>query len=247
MNCSYILPFYHKCELFRMMLQVNDCFRSSGAEVVLVLDEPSEEAKILEIVKSNTDIKFRVIVNDWDHPWRPPCMAYNVGIRHSLADYIVLSDPESAIVMPRPDYPEFLVKTDYRMCYGGICWKEDDFKIGDSENLLRHKIQVCEAIRHVWLCGYGFLLAPKMALERICGFDEQRVSYGLDDDDIRVRLVRMGYRMMIDGRIKIFHTMHTDTNRTESRELPGPNITLSTQEESWGKAFSRVAYDWNKP
>lgn len=247
MHVSYILPFFHKADLFRMMLPVNDCFRAEGVEVVLVLDEPSDEKAVMELVTANSgDINFRVVVNDEAHDWRPPCIAYNVGIRHALADHVILTDPESAIVMPRADYPKVLIERDYRLCYGGICWKEEDFKVGDQPALIQQKVQVCEAMRPVWLCGHGFLLAPKLALERICGFDESRTTYGLDDDDIRVRLVRLGYPMVLDGRIKVFHTMHPDTERTESRDLPGPNIALTQQRESWGRRFNRVAYDWQK-
>lgn len=246
MQTSYILPFFHKADLFRMMLPVNDCFRSPDTEVVLVLDEPSEEARILEIVKNNADIKFRVLVNDWDHPWRPPCMAYNVGIRHALADHVVLADPESAFVFSNPNLLKRLIEEDFRCCFVGICWMEDDFKVVDPPAVIRHKIQVCEAIRKVWHIGNGFLMAPKIALERICGYDEGRSTYGYDDNDIRVRLARAGQRCLITGEIKVFHAWHGDTNRTCPEEFPGPNIALTEQAESWGTAYNRVAYDWQK-
>lgn len=229
-----------------MMLPLNECYRADGVEVILVLDEPSEEHAVLETVKANPDIKFRVLVNDWEHQWRPPSISYNVGIRHALADHVVLADPESAIVMPTPNFPELLTKQDYRLCFAGLAWYEMDIKPGDSLDVMRHKLLVCEAIGKIWHWGNGFLLAPKIALERICGFDEQRSTYGLDDNDVRVRLARLGYRCVVDGRIKVFHAGHADTHRTSAEEMPGPHIALTEQGESWGKAFSRTAWSWDK-
>lgn len=246
MQLSYILPFYRKAKAFRKMLPLNDCFKVKDVEVVLALDEPTEEREILGIVAANPDIKFRVIVNDWEHTWRPPCMAYNVGIRHALADHVVLTEPECAVVMPSADLPLQLVRQDFRMCYAGILWDEYDIADGDSVELMRQKLTVCEAINKVWMWGHGFLLAPKIALERICGFDESRDVYGLDDDDVRIRLSRLGYKCTIDGRIKVFHSSHTDTNRHGNAKQSGPEIALTQQQESWGKAYNRVAYSWDK-
>lgn len=247
MNISYILPFYKKADLFRMVLPLNECFRNGGAEVILVLDEPSEEAKVLDIVAHYKDIKFKVIVNDWDHPWRPPCIPYNVGIRHATADHVILADPESVIVIPKTDYFEQLVRDDFRLCYTGLTWLAHDFQIGDSPQLISHKVQVCEASSAPWWFTYGLLLAPRIALERIYGFDEERSTYGHDDTDLRIRLTRLGYRCVVDGRIRLFHAEHKqDFDRQQGAPGPGLHIALTWQQETWGKSFSRVAYDYQK-
>ena len=247
MQISYILPFYKKYELFKRVLPVNDWLQQEDVEVVCVLDDPCEEHQMMDLVRSTPQIKFSVIVNDWEHAWRPPCIAYNVGIRHSLANHVVLADPESIVCLPDRKFLHTLIYQEFRSCFAGICWMEDDFRFEDSPDVLRHKVQVCEAIRKVWQWGNGFLLAPKIALERIYGFDEGRISYGFDDTDIRVRLARLGNRCIIDGRIRVFHWNHGGNSRTVSDEFPGPNVCLSWQSEFWGTAFNRVAYDWNKP
>ena len=244
MIVSYILPCYHKASLLRLMLPVNECYRANDVEVILVLDEPTEARQVLQIVRETRDIKFQVIVNDWDHVWRPPCIAYNIGIRYARAQHVILTDPESAISMPVTDYPDRLIREDFRACYSGLCWYDEDMKLEDSPEVIRHKMQVCEATGKVWHWGNGFLLAPKLALERIYGFDESRTSYGLDDNDIRVRLARLGNRCVIDGAIKVFHAGHSDTHRTLPTELPGPNIALREQKESWGRQYSRVLFDY---
>ena len=248
MIVSYLLPFFRKASLFRMMLPVNDCFRHPDVEVVCVLDEPSDLIGVLETVSATPDVRFRVLVNDHPHPWRPPCIAYNVGIRQAEAAHVILADPESAIVMPSPDFPRILIEQDFRRCYAGICWNETDIKLGDSPELIRHKIQVCEATDRIWMIAYGCLLAPKIALERVCGLDESRTQYGYDDLDIRARLIRLGNPLLVDAPIKVFHMYHLDTDREKcGSELPGPNIQLTHQRDTWGRdgAFRKV-WDWRK-
>lgn len=248
MICSYILPFYRKAKLFKMMLPLNDCYRHPDVEVVCVLDDPSDDVAVCEIAASNPNIKFRVLVNEQPHEWRPPCVAYNVGIRNSVADYLVFTDPESAIVMPSPDFPQQLIQQDYRRCYGGMCWNETDIQMGDSPELIRHKMQVCEATSRWYMIGYGFLLVPKIAMERLCGFDESRTVYGYDDTDIRGRLIRLGNPMVVDARIKVFHVHHYDTDRKACGQLmPSPQIQLTQQMDTWGnQGIFRKVWDWQK-
>jgi hypothetical protein len=248
MIVSYILPLYKKASLFRMMLPHSACYRSPSAEVVCVVDDPGDEGEVLEIVKACPEVKFRVVVNDWEHAWRPPCIAYNVGVRNTLADHVVFCDPESAIVLPHPTYLERLIVRDYRMCYAGITWNVHDFGEKDASDVIELKLQVSEATSGPWWFTYGLLLVPKIAVERIRGFDESRATYGFDDTDIRIRLCRLGYRCTVDGRIKVFHAAHkNDVDRTAQQVGPGPDIALHAQEQSWGRCYSRIAWDWNKP
>lgn len=245
MNVSYVVPFFRQAAAFKMMLPVNDGFRFPDAEVVLVLDDPTEEQAILKIVRANTDIKFRVIVNDAQHDWRPPCVAFNVGIRHALADHLVFVDPDAAIVMPTPDFPKRLIRDDFRLCYAGLAWFDDDLKSDDSPELIRHKIQVCENIGKTCRWGSGFLLAPKIALERIFGFDEIRFSYAYDETDIRIRLARLGNRCVIDGQIKVFRPGQPG-GATEPDPNFFPQVALAEQRHIWGKEFERVSFDWQR-
>lgn len=227
------------------MLPVNDCFRVPDAEVVLVLDDPTEEQAVLKLVKENADIKFRVLVNDAVHDWRPPCSAFNVGIRHALAHHVIFADPEAAIVMPTPDYPKRLIRDDFRLCYAGLVWIDDDLKPDDSPALIQHKTQVCEAIGKICQWGRGLLIAPKIAMERICGFDERRFAYSYDESDVRTRLARLGNRCVVDGRIKSFRPSLNEF-QTEFDPNFFPEIALAEQRHVWGQEFNRCSYSWDK-
>ncbi len=96
-------PCYKKFGDFVAVSHINRCFRDKRCELIVVLDEPSEEGAFVEWARSFSG-NVKIIVNDVDHEWRPPCKAINVGIRHALGDYVVYVDPETLILLPYDDY-----------------------------------------------------------------------------------------------------------------------------------------------
>jgi hypothetical protein len=248
MLISYILPFYHKAKLFKAVLPLNDCFRSPSAEVICVLDEPSEETELLNIIRANPDIRFKLIVNDWDHEWRPPSIAINVGVRHAASTHIVLASPESIIRLPAQNYLEFLIANNWRDARAGSTWNVADFDPLDPIELIRSKLLRTEATSAPINTGCGFLLCQKFTYECIYGMNEARTAYGGDDDEIRSHIVRFGNRLVIEPNIKIFHPWHeTNTARIGGNHWEDtPHIVLIEQKDTWGKAFHRVAWDWRK-
>lgn len=230
-----------------MALRVNDCFRCPGSEVIIVIDTPGEEKEIMDLVKENEDIKFRVILNDWPHPWRPPCIPINVGVRHASAPHICVTSPETMITTPGPNYFEEMLGKDWRSSRGSITCNMPDVDPNDSREILQYKILRTQQAGYFGSVGCGFLLCQKSVFESVCGFDERRAHYGGDDDDIRIRMLRMGTPMIIDPNITVFHPWHhTDTDRPRAVDpYPGCAI-LYHQQESWGRSFNRVLWDWNK-
>src|SRR4051812_34231033 len=102
---SFVIPFYHKFALWNKLIRRNPNLWGRDREVVLVLDEPSEEKQVLETVRTLSHfIQFRVIVNDETHAWRPPCCAANVDIRYARGSRVAVMSPESILLLPTPDY-----------------------------------------------------------------------------------------------------------------------------------------------
>jgi hypothetical protein len=97
---SIVLPFYKKFQDFNTAIHYNERYFSAPTiEVVVVLDEPSEMSKVLELTRGKyPKIKWRILVNDRPHQWRAPAKAINVGIRNSLGDVILVASPESVFV-----------------------------------------------------------------------------------------------------------------------------------------------------
>lgn len=226
---SVILPFYKKAELFRKVIGRNALYASQEIEVVCILDSPQDEQAVLSAIGDIADVQFRVIVNDEEHPWRPPCKAYNVGIRNSLAAHVLLTDPESVLVFDA-HFTQFINNN----AYSGVTWMCPG-EAGPER----------EMDTPPWAWTLGALLCPKAALEAIGGYDESRTTYGLDDTDLRNRLVRNGTVIVVDGRIKIFHPEHDqELKRACGYQACGVKVVIESQLETYGTSFSRVAFDW---
>ena len=247
LNISFILPCFRRAAWLRAALPLNEHYRSPDVEVILVLDEPSEEKEVMAIVRDNPGIRFKVIINDWQHAWRPPCIPINVGVRHAVASHIAILSPETMLWMPHPCYLQYLLSKDWRPVYGGVLWHVTDAEPTDGQDLMRGKLCAAEAMRAPSALGFGFILCQRLSFERICGMDEMRAYYGGDDDDLRQRLVMTGHQMMIDPNIRIFHPTH---EAGVSRDLPKdeskPTRVMYHQRETWGRAFSRKIWDWSK-
>ena len=246
MLISYILPFYHKADWFRMSLPMNLCFRTPAAEVICVLDDPADEEPVLQIVRDTPDVRFKVIVNDWEHPWRPPCIPINVGIRQALSPHVVIVSPESIISLPFPAYLESAIGKNWRDMIGGLLWNVSDIETKDTPDLLRMKIVREEVAQLPKPHGLGFLLCQRHALESIHGLNESLAEFGGEDSELRARLMRYGQRMTIDPCVRIFHPWHESGSNRDGHAPGGPSVVISGQKETWGTAFNRTVWDWSK-
>lgn len=231
MNLSFVIPFYKKLDLFRMVLPHNKAFALPNTEVVLVLDEPGEETGVLDLIAQYPAIKWRVLVNDAPHEWRPPCKAINVGVRNALGDSIAILSPESILLnqTPLPWVRGFYTT-------GVISDRDAWTGIPTYENFPNE-----QRLNY----GFGFLMMEKRLFESVHGFDESRIRYGGDDDDIRWRLRGVGFTQNCDFAIRVVHVHHSNECRA-GRETFEP-IGRPLVQPDWGKSFSRIAFDWNKP
>lgn len=246
MNLSFVIPFYHRAAWFRQMLPLNHAFTHASAEVVCVLDDSADESAVMAIVRENTHIRFRVIVNDDPHDWRPPCVAINVGVRHATASHVVVMSPESVLCLSHPELLMQLAGADWRRAYVGLKWDVPGIELGEPTAMTELRLREHEAFYGPASWGFGFVMFPKYAFERIMGMDESREKWGNDDMDLRVRLVRSGNPCSVDSRIKLFHAYHDGTSGHRPGEVQEPlacNVALDRQ-PAWGREFSRVAYDY---
>lgn len=244
MTLSLILPFFHKSLWFEAAFPLTDCYRAPDTEVVCVLDAPNDEWRVMRLVKANPNVKFKVLVNDVPHPWRPPCIPLNVGIRHASGDYVALFSPESIIRLPTHDY---LVWWQSQNITGGLLWHDVPIEPSDPVSVNALSIATCLHHHPFFWFGYGFLMCPKAALEEICGYDESRTGYGGDDNDLRARLLDTGRKMVIDPEIKIFHPKHSSLAKRSWPNAPLAKTDVKAKQgETWGKTKFRVAHDWTK-
>lgn len=238
LKVSFVLPFFHKFDLFKRAVEHNPIYRDNGHEIVLVLDEPTEAERVADWARANAgSISSRVIVKRQRHDWRPPCIPINVGIRHSVGQCIAVLSPET-IIQCTP--ARFGIHVDE--CLTGWSYS--------TGRLIHSSIPNPEIIgdRLGDNLGFGFIMAKACHWQYIRGFDEGRKLYGGDDDCVRRRMMMAGVCQLIDPELKLVHLRH-DAPRRNKAEVdyePLANTPIVNGEE-WGTSFGECVWDWRKP
>lgn len=238
MKLSFVLPFYKRLGLFRLTLPHNlPVFTQPETEVVVACDEPESEQGLLEIAKEFPQIKWRIIVNDNDHAWHPPCKAINVGIRNSEGESVAILSPESVIQCEPKNFLTHRIsnRSSEPIYVTGIVVSRDAW-VGIPNPSEFHKELYQTA-------GFGFLAAARSAFEKICGFDEFRTKHGKDDECIRWKLQRFGIIGIVDYGIRIVHFNH-DIGEGIRQPLQACEPSMCRSQEDWGNSFKRIALDW---
>ena len=85
-------------EFLRVFQKNLPYFQRNGIEIVIAMDEDSEEESIINFTHRYPFINWKVIVNHSKHDWRNPAKAINVGIRNATKEFILVCSPESEFI-----------------------------------------------------------------------------------------------------------------------------------------------------
>lgn len=249
-DLSVILPYYKRLEAFKQALVVNhDNLRSvSGrpTEVVLVLDEPSEESAVLGVVGAYPGISWRVLINRREHKWRNPAIPINVGIRHASGEYVLITSPESLYVT---NVPEVL--------YNSTCPGSNCFSLGYVHFCERHEI-ARKGLARAYEEGtpkmyYGSICGPREAFEKIRGYDESNHTWGGDDDNCRARLTMLGLQRGCIPSAKMLHPLEPGEPTSVAKlriKTPAERDAFVhpksavTNDQNWGREFEEIIFDY---
>lgn len=244
-DVSIILPFYKKLNEFRSVLPRNlKYFQRNGIELIIVLDEPSEEKKLIDYLDEFPFLNSKVIINRQFHEWRNPSKALNVGIRNAHRKFVFVASPET----------EFLTDVIYQLRYL-LHYHPNSYAIGQVTFLDFLSLPQIENICDYPLLPYGSIMVERKYLEEVNGYSEKLTYWGGDDDNIRARLDLLGLkRLLVEDAIGI----HREENAIghDSRFKRGAQMPIETYKEiyypqktltndnSWGTEFKDVAYEW---
>lgn len=253
---SLILPYYKRVRELARVLPLNVPYLTNPeCEVVLVLDEPSEERDVLAIIRENASVRWRVLVNDEPHSWRPPNKAYNVGLRHSLGEYVMVSDPESAFLTDAISVAlDGVRRHDRSFVLGWVSWATFRQAGQGAPAELEAAFELGQRRSSIPLF-YGSLCTRREHFEAITGYDESLAKWGGSDDNLRLRLLMSGLRMVPEPDLKLLHLGfeprllgHASRyvpryTREEKRRITSPRSAAANRGD-WGRDFERVAFDW---
>jgi hypothetical protein len=243
---SVVIPCYHRFWNFIQAVEHNMIFTNPDIELVLVLDEPSEENAFVQFARFNVDrMRIRVLVNDTDHDWRPPCIPLNVGIRRSLGRYCIVQSPETVAMYPTTNHCRDLIadaeRAKARRFWCGRFLPRDPIQIL-AGNFLEHHYKA--SLGPTSQVTSGFVLFKKQDAIDIGGYDERRTRYGPDDCDLKLRLQRHGVKQVIDPYIRAVHINHPAPAHDQKDWEIVTKETVLTNADQMGLAPFRCAYDW---
>lgn len=234
LDVSVILPFYKKYNDFVRVLPLNAAYFSRpGVEVLIVMDESSEEEQVLAYIKQYPQINWVVIVNDNDHEWRNPSKTLNVGIKHASKKCILIISPESEMV------------TDIMLQFTGQIENNRNYCIG-----LVHFLDYSETRFFIDGPPYGSIMVSRDNLIKIGGYDESFDKWGGEDDNLRSRLnmIGVGETLLPDA-----HIIHREEKREKRTPIQRghPLFNKVFYPISWlangghfGDDFKRIAYHY---
>jgi len=239
---SYVIPFYKRFALFEAAYRFNSFLCDGYSEILLVLDDPSDEQAAFRFCQKHTELRVKLIVNDTAHEWRPPCKAINVGIRNARGSHIAIFSPENVVLIPEPQFLNSTIAYYGRRLVCGTSYNFGFHKLAPSTN--REDLEAfLQENERVNTCA-GFILFPRDSAVDICGWDESRLSYGACDGDFQTRLLASS-----NMRRKWLPYIHVIVVDHPAPRTLGPFEPIKTeavlveQAVSWGRDFSRVAYD----
>jgi glycosyltransferase involved in cell wall biosynthesis len=239
---SIIIPFYKKLDEFERVLPQNaPFFQRNGIEVIISLDEDSQQDGLVDLLKQYPFINWCVIVNHQKHEWRNPVKAINVGIKHATKKYVMICSPES----------EFQTDAIYQL-RNTLEHYDHHFVVGSVAFALYCDDKNFQYYNYI---PYGSIMVRKDDLLTVGGYDETLYLWGGDDDNIRVRLEMFGIKKNFLPEVRLIHReKNTDgvEKRREKRlsmpiqdelEIYYPNC-IKVNQSGWGQDFNDVIYNW---
>lgn len=240
-NLSVVIPFYKKYKEFIKILPKNAAYlQRNGIEVILVLDEPSEQFLVLSFIRTYPFINWVILVNENEHSWRNPSKAINVGIRACTKKYIMICSPESL----------FDGDTILELRYT-LEMYENSFAVGFVEFACFDGKKTNPKV----VVPYGSLMVEKSFLEAACAYDEKFDKWGGEDDNIRAKLEYIGIKKMIVPTARLIH-FETQYEIEKIRTKKAANVSLTSliaanrpnaksfQFDDWGHEFDKRIYSY---
>lgn len=204
----------------------------TGREVVLVLDEPSETDRYLDLIRFFPEIRWTILENDREHVWRNPSKVINVGIRHATGEHVLVMSPETICVGDLPSSLLQVAKTGVA-AVGGTTF------VTYSE-LKELGLKAASALRIQYLCGS--ICVRRLALVAVRGYDEGINGWGGDDYNLRSRLNLIGYPAQYVGGPFGVHPGRADPIRTDLPKARTREIEQFANGFDWGTEFSKVVH-----
>jgi len=246
---SIILPYYNRKNLLLNTLKsFNKFYENKNVEVVIIDDGSNSENRLEDSLNFNLNIKLIRLENK---NGINPCYPYNVGVRNSSGDIIILSSPETFHTKDMFDISNNFKKlTNETYLLFSVFCLTDITKLENIEDQIPkfHKNLGINGYSYnnnigSWYChskyrpnGLNFLSAiTRENYYKLSGFDERfRFGTGFDDTEFRDRLIDNNIKFIyLDDAIAI-HVNHEVVNNS----LPTTNLKVYLKTKNYKYKFN---------
>tara|TARA_R110000868_G_scaffold157355_2_gene384559 strand:- start:349 stop:1098 length:750 start_codon:yes stop_codon:yes gene_type:complete len=242
---SIVTGYYNRIDLFMNTLKSIEQSEIKDIEVIAVDDGSSEEHRLEGITERFPFLKV-IRVEPKDKWWINPCVPFNMGFKEAKGDIVIIQNPECKHV---GDVIKRVSEMGVNEYISFACYSlDEESTYGSQKNIQYINRGVTFDGQLGWYnhsrirpVGYHFCAAiHKNRLDELGGFDERYANgVAYDDNEILVRIGRMGLNRMIVDEPFVLHQWHYNGNyqRPNNAELVGRNRDLlnnvTMKETTW--------------
>lgn len=223
---SIVAAYHNRKKLLINTLESINKSNYKDFEVIVIDDGSDEEHRLEDILTKYPFLKLIRLEkkNKW---YVNPCVPYNIGFKEAKGDIIIIQNPECYHFDDIMTYVnDNLTENDY---FSMSCYSLDQNSTENIETIVDTNFFLNKSISHDgdngWYnhslyrpVGYHFCAAVhKKNLTELGGFDE-RYAHGIafDDNELLVRVIRMGLKLKIVDEKKVLHQWHYSTNNYQN-------------------------------
>ncbi len=230
---SFVIPTYNnKFQLRNSLAAINllEGFKKEDFEVIVVDDGSNDNTRdYIKGINKNYELKYIYIERD---KYSCRSRARNFGTNAAVGEFIIFIDAD---IIVKKDYLQELDRCyskDKNLVIAGLrLMLPHDIPVEtiedgsvfeqfyfSSEHKELHEFR-CDilnelsfnaaAIKYPFMYGQSCnLIAPKIWLQRVKGFDEELKAWGLEDIEVCYRLWKMGLKFIINSKLEVLHQFH---------------------------------------
>lgn len=244
-SISIIMSFCHCMDSFRVSLPHNiSYFAREGVELIICLDCPDEKDELCHLVASYPELRCRIIMNSNIHQPCNHALALNVGIRSASQQNIMIIDSRIELQGDLIEKYDRALKENPDNCIiGKLLYVEKGFN-SDTANWSE-----IEAI------SYGSIAVARKYMHLIGGYDETFAEWEGYDDNLRVRLWKLGIKPILLDDAIFLHQESGCKEQCRIRQERSLSIakeygskifnppSVRVNDENWGRNFNEIIYD----
>jgi len=223
---SIVAGYYNRKKLFYEALKSISRSTYKDFEFIAVDDASSQEQRIEEF--QNEFPFLKVIRIEPQHKWYiNPCIPFNIGLRETKGDIIVLQNPECLYVHDVLDYISKNIDDTKYMTMSAYGLNASTTAMIPSHNEDTMILNLFRTLPQQTYIGGDYMgwynhtmyrpvffhfcsAITRKNMEKLNGFDERYAhGIGYDDNEILVRIHRMGLKITIEDQISVIHQYHT--------------------------------------